>query len=163
MQYISQTGYTYLFDADTGVIHFHRDRRLEGKEFRRILKGLPDFQAVLEASLKGPTAAHGYYRLKAGDGSIMKRFISIVPLHSSPADHTHFMLAATVNVEDFSAPIKETEAIHAATRSYLAYASNQAIRTFRRQGLLLMGIGIVTVSLLAFLMGAFSSRAVSRL
>jgi len=163
VQEISQTGYTYLFDADTGVIQFHKDRRLEGKDLRRILKGFPDFQAILEDSLKSRTEAHGYYRLKAGDGSIMKRFISIVPLHSSPADHTRFMLAATVNVEDFSAPIKETEAIHAATRSYLAYASNLTTQTFRQQGLLFMGIGIVTVSLLAFLMGVFSSRAVSRL
>ena len=163
VQSISQTGYTYLFDADTAVVRFHRDRRLEGNDLRRILKGLPDFQAVLQTSLRGPSTAHGYYRLKAGDGSIMKRFVCIVPLHSLTADHTRLMVAASVNVEDFSAPIKETEAIHAATRGYLAYASNQAIQAFRRQGLLLMGLGIVTISLLAFLMGVFSSRAVTRL
>ena len=163
VQDISQTGYTYLFDADTGIIYFHKDRLLEGKDLRRIMSGQPDFQAILEASLKGPMAAHGYYRLKNGDGNTVKRFVSIVPLHSTTADHTRFMLAATVNVEDFSAPIKETEAIHAATRSYLTYASNQAIRTLRRQGLLFMGMGIITVSLLAFVMGVFSSRAVGRL
>jgi len=163
VQSIGQTGYTYLFDAETAIVRFHRDRRLEGKDLRLILKGFPDFQAVLEASLKGPKMAHGYYRLKAGDGSIMKRFICIVPLQHRTSEHALLMVAATVNVEDFSAPIKETEAIHAATRSYLADASTRAIQTFRRQGLVFMGIGIVTVSLLAFFMGVFSSRAVARL
>jgi PAS domain S-box-containing protein len=163
VQDISRNGYTFLFDADTGIIYFHRDRLFEGKDLRRAMSGQPDFQAILEASLKGPMAAHGYYRSKDASDSVTKKFVTIVPLHSSTADHTRLMLAATVNVEDFSAPIREVETIHAATRNYLTYASNQAIRTFRRQGLLFMGIGIVTVSLLAFVMGVFSSRAVGRL
>jgi PAS domain S-box-containing protein len=163
VQSISQTGYTYLFDADSVVVRFHRDKRLEGKDLRYALRGLPDFQAVLQASLKGPNAARGYYQLKAGDGNLMKRFVCIVPLRTRTYDHVRFMVAATVNVEDLSAPVKETEAIHQTTKNYLTIASNQAIQSFRHRGLLLMGIGILTVSLLAFAMGLYFSRAVRRL
>ena len=73
------------------------------------------------------------------------------------------MVVATVNVEDLSTPVKETEAIHRTTKNYLTIASNQAIGSFRHRGLLFMGIGILTVSLLAFGMGLYFSRAVSRL
>ncbi len=163
VQSISQTGYTYLFDADTVVVRFHRDRRLEGEDLRRVFSGFPDFLAVLEAKSEGPNAARGYYQLKAGDGDIMKRFVCIVPLHTRTADHTRFMVVATVNTEDLSTPLKETEAIHRTTKNYLTIASNQAIRSFRHRGLLFMGIGIITVSILAFGMGLYFSKSVSRL
>lgn len=160
IQSVSQTGYTYLFDADTEIVLFHRDRRLEGKDLRRVFRAFPDFLSVLDSSLRGPNAAHGYYQLKAGDGNIMKRFVCFVPLHNRTADGTRFMIVATVNVEDFATPVKETEIIHRATRDYLTIASKQAIASFRQRGLLFMGIGIVTVSLLAFGMGLYFSRAV---
>ena len=163
VQSISQTGYTYVFDADTAVVRFHRDRRLEGKDLRTALRSLPDFQATLHESLDGPKAARGYYQLKAGDGNIMRQFVCIVPLHNRSADHVRFMLAATVNVEDLSDPVKETEAIHRATRDYLLLASRNAIQSFRHRGLLFMGIGILAVSLLASAMGLYFSKAVTRL
>jgi PAS domain S-box-containing protein len=163
VQSISPTGYTYIFDANTGVILFHRDRRLEGKNLRRVFRGLPDFLVVLDASLQGPNAARGYYRLKAGDGNIMERFVCFVPLHNRTADSTRFMVVATVNAEDLSTPLKETEAIHRSTKDYLTIASDQAFRSFRHRGLLFMGVGILTVSLLAFGMGLYFSKAVSRL
>jgi PAS domain S-box-containing protein len=163
VQSVSQTGYTYLFDVDKGAVFFHRDRRLEGKDLRHVFRAFPDFLAILDSSLRGPNAAHGYYQLGAGDGKIMKRFVCFVPLHTRTADNARFMIVATVNVEDLAVPVKEAETIHRATRDYLTIASNEAIRSFRQKGLLFMGIGIITVSLLAFGMGLYFSRAVGLL
>jgi PAS domain S-box-containing protein len=163
VQSISQTGYTYLFDADTAVVRFHRDRRLENKDLHRLFRSMPEFKSILASALQGPRASRGYYRLKAGDGNIMERYICITPLHSVTSDGVRLMLAATVNAEDFSARIKESEEIHDTTKKFLTLASNRSIESFRRWGLLFMGIGILIVSLLAFVMGIYSSRAVTRL
>ncbi|OPY69524.1 MAG: Blue-light-activated protein [Syntrophorhabdaceae bacterium PtaU1.Bin034] len=163
VQNISQTGYTYLFESKTGMVRFHRDRRLENKNLRRIFGDLPEFQAILARSLRGPSPANGYYQLKAGDGHIMKRFIYIIPLNHMTADDVRMSVAATVNIEDFSTPLQRSQEIHSTTKKYLTNALNRVTQSLRHSGLLFMGIGILTVSALAFFMGVFSSRAVTRL
>ena len=162
VQSISQTGYTYLFEADTAIVRFHRDRRLENKDLRRLFRNMPEFQNILRSALQGPRPSRGYYRLKAGDGNIMERYICIAPLRNVTSDGIRLMLAATVNAEDFSARIRESQEIHDTTKRFLTLASKRSIESFRQWGLLFMGIGILTVSLLAFVMGIYSSRAVTR-
>lgn len=163
IQSLSRTGHTYLFEADTAVVRFHRDRRIENKSLRRLFRNLPTFQSILKESLGGPRLSRGYYRVSAGDGSIMERYLCIVPLHNLTADGTRLMLAASVNADDFSERIKESQKIHEATKNFLTLASEQSTQALRRSGLIFMGIGIVTISLLAFFMGMFSSRGVKRL
>jgi PAS domain S-box-containing protein len=163
VQSISQTGYTYLFEAESAIVRFHRDRRFENRDLRHLFHNLPEFQTILQSSLEGPRPSRGYYRVKAGDDNIMERYICIVPLHSLTSDGIRLMIAASVNAEDFSAGIRESQAIHDETRSFLTLASNASIRYFRHRGLLFMGIGILTISLLAFVMGIYSSRGVTRL
>ncbi len=163
VQTIGQTGYTFLFESDTGIIRFHRDRRLENKNVKYVFRDLPELEAIIETSMRGPNPANGYYQLKAGDGNIMKRFIYIMPLHQTTADDARLMVAATINTEDFSARIKESQTIHDSTKRYLIVASNIALQSFRHSGLLFMGLGIVTISILAFIMGIYSSRSVTRL
>jgi PAS domain S-box-containing protein len=160
---ISQTGYTYLFEEDGAIVRFHRDRRLENKDLRRLSRDLVGFQAILRSSLKGPRPSRGYYRLQAGDGNIMERYLCIVPLHSRTSDGVRLMLAASVNAEEFLARVRESQATHEETKSFLILASNQSIQLFRHRGLLFMGIGILAVSLLAFVAGIYSSRGVKRL
>jgi PAS domain S-box-containing protein len=163
VQSIGQTGYTFLFESDTGIVRFHRDRRLENKHVKHVFRDLPELQAIIETSMHGPNPASGYYQLRAGDGNIMKRFIYIMPLHQTTADDTRLMVAATINTEDFAVRIKESQAIHDATKKYLIVASNIALQSFRHSGLLFMGLGIVTISILAFILGIYSSRSVTRL
>lgn len=163
VQSIGQTGYTFLFESDTGIIRFHRDRRLENKNVKYVFRDLPELEAILETSMRGPNPANGYYQLKAGDGNIMRRFIYIMPLHQTTADDTRLMVAATINTEDFSARIKESQTIHDSTKRYLTVASNIALQSFRHSGFLFMGLGIITISILAFTLGIYSSRSVTRL
>jgi PAS domain S-box-containing protein len=163
VQSISSTGHIYLFEAETAVIRFHRDKRLEGMSLYRVSRNLPEFTAIVKASLQGPSPGRGYYRIKAGDGNIMERYLCIVPLRHLTAEGTRLMIAATVNVDDFAQRIDESHAIHDETKNFLIGASRRSIQAFRHQGLLFMGIGILTVSLLAFVLGRFSSKAVRML
>jgi PAS domain S-box-containing protein len=163
VQSISNTGHTYLFDADTAIIRFHRDKRLEGMNLYRVSRNLPEFVSLVKTSLQGPSPGRGYYRIKAGDGNIMERYMCIVPLRHLTADGARLMLAASVNAGDFAQRIDESQAIHDKTKNFLIVASRDSIQAFRHQGLLFMGIGILTVSLLAFVMGRYSSRGVTLL
>ncbi|MGD0229921.1 MAG: ATP-binding protein [Syntrophorhabdales bacterium] len=163
IQTIGKTGYTFIFESDTAIVRFHRDLRLENRNLPRVFRHLPDLQGILRTSLKGPSPAYGYYQLKAGDGNIMKRFIHIIPLHNATADGVRLSVAATVNVDDFLKPIKEAEAGHNETKRFLMQASKAAIGSFKQTGLFSMGIGILTVSLIAFVVGIYLSRSVKRL
>jgi PAS domain S-box-containing protein len=164
VQTVGQTGYTFVFDSDTGVVRLHRDLRLENKNLPTVFRHLPELQNILERSRKGPETAYGYYQLKAGDGSIMKRFIYIIPLYNVTADHARLNVAATINVDDFLTPVKQAKANHDETKQYLIRASKSVIESFRHTGLLSMVVGILVVSLIAFfVMGIYLSRAVSRL
>ena len=163
IQTISRTGYTFVFEPDRAMVRFHRDRRLENKDLANVSGRLPDLQTILEKSLKGPGTVCGYYRLPAGDGSIMKRFIYIVPLRNSTADHVRLLVAATVNEDDFLEPIKQMEAEHNETKRFLLKASKGVIESFRHTGLAWMGFGILTVSIIAAVMGLCLSRSVTHL
>ena len=163
IQTISRTGYTFVFEPDRAMVRFHRDQRLENKDLANVSGRLPDLQTILEKSLKGPGTVCGYYRLPAGDGSIMKRFIYIVPLRNSTADHVRLLVAATVNEDDFLEPIKQMEAEHNETKRFLLKASKGVIESFRHTGLAWMGFGILTVSIIAAVMGLCLSRAVTHL
>lgn len=160
VQSISQTGYTYLFDAKTCIVLFHSDKRSEGENLLYVFRGSPDFLSILEASLRGPNVARGYYQVGAGNSHLVKRFVCMVPLNNRTADGTRFIVTAVVNAEGLSAAVKNAEEIHRTTKNYLAVASEQAIRSFRHSALLFMGTGIIIVSLLAFGLGLYFSRAV---
>jgi len=163
VQTISRSGYTFVYDREKAMVRFHRDPGLEDKGLENLYGRLPDLQTILEKSLKGPGTICGYYRLPAGDGSIMKRFIYIVPLRSSTADRAPLLLAATVNEDDFLEPIKQMSAEHNETKGFLLSASKGVIESFRHTGLAWMGLGILGVSLIAALMGVYLSRDVTRL
>jgi PAS domain S-box-containing protein len=163
VQPIGQTGYTYLFETKTGIVRFHRDRRIEGRDLRRLFRSSPEFLAILKAGMKGQRSAHGYFRLAAGGGTIIEKYLCIVPLHNPTGDGIRLMMAATINADDFSTRIRESQEIHDTTKRFLTAASNQSILSFRQRGLLFMGIGILTVSLLSAIMGIYFSKAVRRL
>ena len=155
VQSISQTGYTYLFDAKTCIVLFNSDKRSEGENLLYVFRGSPDFLSILEASLRGPNVARGYYQVGAGNSHLVKRFVCMVPLNNRTADGTRFIVTAVVNAEGLSAAVKNAEEIHRTTKNYLAVASEQAIRSFRHSALLFMGTGIIIVSLLAFGLGLY--------
>jgi PAS domain S-box-containing protein len=164
VQTVGRTGYTFVFDSDTAIVRLHRDLRLENKNLPSVFRHLPELQNILETSLRGTGTAYGYYQLKAGDGNIMKRFIYIIPLHHTTADHARLSVAATINVDDFLTPARRDEANHKETKQFLIRASKAVIESFRHTGLISMGAGILAVSLIAFfVMGIYLSRAVSRL
>ncbi len=164
VQTVGRTGYTFVFDSDTAIIRLHRDLRLENKNLPSVFRHLPELQNILETGMRGTGTAYGYYQLKAGDGNIMKRFIYIIPLHNPTADGARLSVAATINVDDFLTPAKQAEASQNETKRFLIHASKTVLESFRHTGLLSMGAGILTVSLIAFfVMGIYLSRAVTRL
>ena len=160
VQSVSQTGYTFLFDADTVVVRFYRDQRLEGEDLRHIFSGLPGFSSRAGGELEGSLRRARILSAQGGgrrhhETFCLHRTAPHPPCRPRPAHGRGHCERG-----DFSTPVKETEAIHRATKDYLGGCSrNQAIQSFRHRGLLLMGIGILTVSLLAFAMGLYFSRA----
>jgi len=163
VQTIGMTGHTFVFEPGSGMVRFHRDLRAENKRLSEGFRNLPELEAIMERSLKETGPASGYYRLRAGDGNIMKRFIYIIPLRSATADQARLSVAATVNEDDFLNPIKQTEAEHRETEQFLLRACKNVIEAFKQVGLIWMGLGILTVSVIASVMGIYLSRAVTRL
>ena len=87
VQTMGRTGYTFAFDPDREMVRFHRDERLENKSLWGISRRLPNLEAILEKSLEAKSTVSGYYRLAAGDGSIMKRFIFSSPSQRDGRPH----------------------------------------------------------------------------
>jgi methyl-accepting chemotaxis protein len=64
---------------------------------------LPEFWAIFDASLDG-TVVGSYYLWKEPDGSLREKYMECVPVGG-----TEYRIAATTYMDEFSAPIRETE------------------------------------------------------
>lgn len=97
VQLVGQTGYTALFD-EKGVTHFHSNPGLIGVDLGTLADQLPEFWAILSASLDG-SPADGYYDWEDADGRIRPKYMSIVAVEDTP-----FRIAATTYIDEFSQP-----------------------------------------------------------
>ncbi|RLC97906.1 MAG: hypothetical protein DRI77_06255 [Chloroflexi bacterium] len=113
VQPVGQTGYTAVFDA-SGVTHFHTNPEIVGMDMSTLADTLPDFWAILSASLDG-SPSEGYYDWQDADGVIRPKFMAITPVGG-----TILRVAATTYVDEFTHPA-QTMAAELERLTSLAY------------------------------------------
>ncbi|MEN6617461.1 MAG: ATP-binding protein [Syntrophorhabdus sp.] len=162
VQDIGERGYTGLLETQTGIIRFHRDRRIEGIDSRRFAQKMPEYAAIVRAGRNGKTSG-GYFDWIEENGTVSKKYMYIVPLSDVTADGTQLSVFVTTYFSDFNRPIREAHSIQQATAGNVTGTVSNLIASFRNKGLLLMGLGILLVSFAALAIGMYFSRGISRL
>jgi len=102
VQPVGTTGYTALYN-DKGLVYFHSNPVLVGQNMQMFEDTLPEFWNIFEASLDG-TKVGSYYVWEEPDGSMRDKYMECVPVES-----TNLRIAATTYIDEFYAPIHETE------------------------------------------------------
>jgi methyl-accepting chemotaxis protein len=102
VQPVGTTGYTALYDS-TGITYFHSNPKLVGQDMHMFAATLPEFWAIFDASLDG-TVVGSYYVWKEPDGSLREKYMECVPV-----GNTQYRIAATTYIDEFYAPIRDTE------------------------------------------------------
>ncbi|MCK4788700.1 MAG: PAS domain S-box protein [Desulfobacteraceae bacterium] len=156
------TGYIAVQDSDTAINRFHKNPKIENLDLHSLADKLPEFWAIMEASLDG-RYSHGYYRWKDPDGEIRDKFMYIAPLGEKTADGVRFGVAATTYIDEFTRSIQAAQDVSHGTTRYLMGTVNRLTKSFRTMGFGFMGLGIALVLVLAYWMGIYFSRAVTRL
>ncbi|MGZ3567923.1 MAG: HAMP domain-containing protein [Thermodesulfobacteriota bacterium] len=101
VQKVGETGYTAVHD-NQGINYFHSNPKIVGTDLHDLLKPLPAFGKIMEASLKGP--ASGYYDWKDADGRIRPKYMYLATVRD-----TDLVVAATTYIDEFSRPAKAME------------------------------------------------------
>lgn len=140
VQPVGATGYTALYD-DQGITYFHINPALVGQDMHMLADTLPEFWAIFEASLDG-TKVGSYYAWREPDGSLRDKYMECVPVEG-----TNLRVAATTYIDEFYAPIRETE--QKAMQIYVR-ARAQAI------------VGLIVVASMAVLGGWWLSSSISK-
>ncbi len=102
VQPVGVTGYTALYDSN-GITYFHSNPKLVGQDMHALAATLPEFWAIFDASLDG-TVVGSYYLWKEPDGSLREKYMECVPVGG-----TEYRIAATTYMDEFYAPIRDTE------------------------------------------------------
>jgi methyl-accepting chemotaxis protein len=102
VQPVGVTGYTALYDSK-GITYFHSNPKLVGQDMHALAATLPEFWAIFDASLDG-TVVGSYYVWKEPDDSLREKYMECVPVGG-----TQFRIAATTYIDEFYAPIRDTE------------------------------------------------------
>ncbi|OPY77452.1 MAG: Blue-light-activated protein [Syntrophorhabdus sp. PtaU1.Bin153] len=161
-QPFGKTGHASLYETNTGIIRFHRDKKLRNKGSKILSRGYPALWAIIRDG-RGGKHARGYYELSDENGEKKQTYMCTAPLRQMTADNVALSVAVSASVEEFTNPIRDAEVVHHKTAEYLTISTEKLLRSFRRLGVLYMGLGIVMISLIAFGVGVFFSRAITRL
>lgn len=101
VQPVGDTGYTTTFD-EKGISHFDINPALTGVDLSSMADELPDFWAILRASLDG-SPSDGYYDWKDAQDQTRRKYMSVVPVGDTP-----LRVAATTFIDEFTRPVVET-------------------------------------------------------
>jgi len=162
VQGIGDRGYTGLHETDTGVIRFHRDREVENTGTRAFERTLPAYWRIIEAGHGGKPSG-GYFNWTEPDGTTTQKYMYVVPLSQRTADGKRLSVFVTTYLDEFTKPLREARAIQEKTARNLISTTSYLLGSFRDNGLLFMGIGILLVSFVALAIGMYFSRGISRL
>jgi methyl-accepting chemotaxis protein len=109
VQRVGKTGYTAITDVDTLICRFHSNPKIANLDLSTLSGKLPGFWSVMEKS-KGGKEVWGYYDWAEADGSIKQKYMHIAIVGAKTADGVVFSVAATTYIDEFSSPVKLTEA-----------------------------------------------------
>jgi methyl-accepting chemotaxis protein len=145
VQGYGQEGYTAVFDQGS-ITHFHPNPALIGQPMSDLADQLPQFWAILSASLDGTPAA-GYYDWQDPDGRIRRKYMSIAPVGDTP-----LRVASTTYIDEFSLPANQI-------REGLAQVRNNA----QVQLLMILATIAVVTAGGAYVLGRRYSRPITQL
>jgi len=146
VQPIGQTGYTALYEKETGIMRFHPNPSLIDYDMHNLSDKLPSFWMVFRPSLRGSIFS-GYYDWEDVDGNIRPKFMYMVPVEG-----TIYMVAATTYIDEFSQPAAITKSKIAAATPQTTEHINRQIRNTRNLSIgLLLAILVVVVGLVFWL------------
>ncbi|MBC8275779.1 MAG: SpoIIE family protein phosphatase [Chloroflexi bacterium] len=146
VQPIGETGYTALYEKETGMMRFHPNPSLIDYDMHNLSDKLPSFWMVFKPSLRGSIFS-GYYDWEDVDGNIRPKFMYMVPVEG-----TIYMVAATTYIDEFSQPAAITKSKIAAATSQTTEHINRQIRNTRNLSIgLLLAILVVVVGLVFWL------------
>jgi len=140
VQSVGETGYTALYDAD-GIMYFHPNPKLVGTDMRELSTDLPAFWEIFSASLDGSKVG-SYYVWEELDGSLREKY-----MECAPVGETRFRVAASTYIDEFYAPIRDTE---------------QKARAIFEQTRIQTYVAIVAVTILALLIALGLSSYISK-
>ncbi|MCP4105667.1 MAG: response regulator [Desulfobacteraceae bacterium] len=162
IQPVGKKGYTAVFDSDSAVIRFHKNPSIENLDLYSQPANLPDFLAIVNASLGGKYS-HGFYQWEEPDKTVHEKYMHIAPAGRETADGVRLSVAATTYLDEFTSSVRAAQDVSQSTSIYLMGAVTRVIDYFKTIGFLFMGSGIVIILLLAVWSGIFFSRAVTLL
>jgi len=162
VQRIGKTGYTGLQETQTGIIRFHRDRKLENTSIEKFEQSLPAYWEIIKVNRSGKPSG-GYFDWIEENGAVSKKYMYIVPLTQATSDGVRLSVFVTAYLDEFAHPTLEAKAIQQKTAGDLAGNTGALFSSFRDRGLIFMGMGILLVSFIAFAIGIYFSRGISRL
>jgi methyl-accepting chemotaxis protein len=145
VQTVGTTGYTAVYD-ETGVVYFHSNPALVGRNMHDLASDMPAFWAIFNASLNGSESA-GYYDWKDAKGSVRAKYMNCVTV-----ENTGLRVAATTYIDEFYLPIRATEAKITATFG----------ETYRYLLAALIAVGLLAVGV-ALRLAWWISRPISHL
>jgi len=146
VQPVGDTGYTALYEKETGIMRFHPNHDLIGYDMHNLSERLPSFWMVFRPSLRG-TIFSGYYDWEDDDGNIRPKFMYMVPVVGTP-----YMVAATTYIDEFSQPVAVTKnKIEVATLQTTQHIDKQIKNTRNLFIGLLLAILVVVVGLVLWL------------
>lgn len=162
VQGIGDRGYTGLHETDTGIIRFHRDYKVENTGTRAFEKTLPAYWRIIDAG-RGGKPSGGYFNWTEPDGTTSQKYMYVMPLSQRTADGKRLSVFVTTYLDEFTKPLREAQAIQQKTAKNLIGTTSGLLGSFRDNGLLFMGMGILLVSFVALAIGMYFSRGISRL
>ena len=103
VQHVGLTGYTCLYEAETGIMRMHPNPDLINQDMQFLSEKLPTWWAIFEPSLEGVELS-GYYDWVEADGRIRKKYMTMTPVAVRSQNKT-LMVAATTYIDEFSIPV----------------------------------------------------------
>ncbi len=151
VQPVGETGYTSLYEKETGIMRFHPNPSLIDFDLHNWREKLPSWWEIFEPSLDGSIVG-GYYDWENADTKIRQKFMYMVPVEG-----TMYMVAATTYIDEFSKPVEETKKKIAAAASSANEHIHAKINSTRQIFIGVLIAMIVAVSGVSF----FLSKAIT--
>lgn len=103
IQGVGSSGYTCLYEAETGIMLLHPNIDLISKDLHSLSDKLPIWWTIFSSSLTGKEVS-GYYEWEDSDGRVREKFMAMTPIYTRVAGK-RLMIAATTYIDEFFEPI----------------------------------------------------------
>lgn len=138
----SPAGYIHLYD-DMGFSIFHPIKEVEGENFFKLRTRFPKLWSLIRKSFNSQITS-GYYEFIDKNSKVKQKFMVCTRI-----PNTHFILAASVYIDEFFLPIKSI--LSNINRKILSELKQHMIHIANKTSINLKYAGLIGTSLLLFL------------